>query len=175
MAYTYSKLAETTVGAGGTSTITFSNIPQNYTDLVLKMSTRINSAVYFNFHYLRFNGSSVSYSDSRLEAQTTTATSAKNTNISETYWGITTGASATANTFASSEIYIPNYTSSGVKSASAESVSENNSGTNNQWGLELFANLWSNVTAISSITIAPSGGSFVQYSTATLYGIRVEI
>ena len=37
---TMTKLATVTVGSGGSSTITFSNIPQNYTDLVVKASLR---------------------------------------------------------------------------------------------------------------------------------------
>ena len=40
MAFTYSKLAESTVGVSGAAFIDFNNIPQNYTDLVLLYSAR---------------------------------------------------------------------------------------------------------------------------------------
>ena len=40
MAYTYSKIASVTVGSGGSTSIEFLAIPQNYTDLVIKVSGR---------------------------------------------------------------------------------------------------------------------------------------
>ena len=78
-------------------------------------------------------------------------------------------ASATASTFGNSEIYIPNYASSGYKSISADSVSENNATAAYAF---MAALLWSNSAAINRITITGLGSSFVQYSTATLYGIK---
>ena len=77
--------------------------------------------------------------------------------------------SFTASVFASSEIYIPNYTSANNKSFSANSVNENNGTTTN---MALNSNLWSNTSAITRITLDPFGGDFAQYSTATLYGIK---
>jgi hypothetical protein len=52
-----------------------------------------------------------------------------------------------------------------------DAVSEDNTTNNNA---SLVAGLWSNSTAISSIAIVPTN-TMVQYSTATLYGIRVEL
>jgi hypothetical protein len=75
---------------------------------------------------------------------------------------------ATANTFASTQVYIPNYAGSANKSFSSENMTENNGATT---FMTLHAGLWSNTAAITSIKIAPAGGSWMQYSTATLYGI----
>jgi hypothetical protein len=36
----------------------------------------------------------------------------------------------------------------------------------------LSAALWSNSAAITSVKLIPNAGTFVQYSTATLYGIN---
>jgi hypothetical protein len=44
MAYTYSKIASVTIGSGGSSSINFIAIPQNYTDLILKLSARDDTA-----------------------------------------------------------------------------------------------------------------------------------
>jgi hypothetical protein len=167
LAFTYSKLAESTVGAGGASAITFSNIPQNYTDLVIKFSIRSTTTT--NNVYITFNGTSTGYSSRFLYGDGAAAASASD---SLKYAGVVGSSSETANTFGNGEIYIPNYTSSNNKSLSSDSVSENNATT----AYTVFtAKLWSNVTAISSISLAPSSGSYAQYSTATLYGIRVEI
>lgn len=169
MAYTYSKLAETTVGAGGASTITFNNIPQNYTDLVIKISSRSTDAGSATGIVMQFNGSSSSYSYRQIEGSGTGIASYSG---STGRIGATDGAGATASTFGSSETYIPNYTSANYKSLSADSVQENNAtvGYSN-----LNANLWSNTTAISKIDLTLAAGNFVQYSTVYLYGIRVEL
>jgi hypothetical protein len=168
MAYTYSKLASTTVGAGGTSAITFSNIPQNYTDLVLKLSGRTTESYYYASFQIRFNGSTVGYTGKDVYG--IAASGAGSANRTTTYYNLD-GASATANTFANIEIYIPNYAGSTNKSFSMDAVSEDNSTNNNA---SLVAGLWSNVTAISTIAIVPTN-TMVQYSTATLYGVRVEL
>jgi hypothetical protein len=82
---------------------------------------------------------------------------------------IVDGASATSSTFGNGELYIPNYAGSTNKSYSADSVAETNATATFMY---LTAGLWSNTAAINSITMTPQGGSnFVQYTTATLYGI----
>lgn len=167
MAYTYSKLASTTVGAGGTSAITFSNIPQNYTDLVVKYSIRtdVNG---FRDLYIAFNSSTTSFTNRFVEGNGTSALSASTVRYLSTLGGTNT----TASTFNNGEFYVPNYSGSANKSFSSDAVGENNATTTYA---TLAANLWSNTTAINSISLTPSNGNFVQYSTATLYGIRVEL
>jgi hypothetical protein len=167
MAFTYSKLASTTVGAGGISAITFSNIPQNYTDLVLKLSARTTEAYEYASFNISFNRSSTGFTGKDLYYVYPNTGSANRTT---TYYFLN-GANATANTFCNAEIYIPNYSGSSNKSFSMDGVSENNGNLNN---LSLNAGLWSNPTAISSISITPAN-TMVQHSTATLYGIRVEL
>jgi hypothetical protein len=76
-----------------------------------------------------------------------------------------TGSSATASTFGSGLIYIPNYAGSTNKSYLTDWVTENNA-TAAYAGFT--AGLLSNTAAITDVTLT---GSFVQYSTATLYGI----
>jgi hypothetical protein len=88
-------------------------------------------------------------------------------------WNFGNTSITTAFTFGNSEAYIPNYTSSNNKSVSIDTVVENNSSTVNI--VALNAGLWSNTTAISLISIVPGSGSWVQYSTATLYGVKAEV
>ena len=173
MAFTYSRLASTTVGAGGTSAITFSNIPQNYTDLVVKTSIRTNASATNQAHWIRFNADSrANYSARLLEGSGSAAASYNNPGYTYIYLGEAVGNTATANTFGSTEAYIPNYSSSSQKSVSVDAVSENNA---TAAYADLVAGIWSNITAINSITILPTSGTILQYSTATLYGIRVEL
>jgi hypothetical protein len=166
MAFTYSKLADTAVGAGGTSTITFNNIPQNYTDLNLVLSLRTTTQ---DSVYISFNGSTSSFTAKFLEgAGTGTPTSGNGTRY------VVFPLTVTANTFSSSSVYIPNYAGANNKSYSIDSVSEANQTTAYA---DLIAGLWSNVSAINQIgiSLASGGNLLTQHSTATLYGIRVEL
>lgn len=167
MPNTYTLIASSIVGSGGASTIDFTSIPQTYTDLCLKISARQGAE---NAFTLKFNGSTSSYSTTRLQGDGATATS-------NTASGLTTAirviginpSGATANTFGNSEIYIPNYAGSAYKSVLHNGGNEDNSSS---IYMNLSAGSWSNTAAITSITLAPEAGTFVQYSNVYLYGIK---
>jgi hypothetical protein len=167
MANTNKKIQTVTVGSGGASTISFTNIPQTYTDLLIKFSGRTTSASIYGIGYIRPNSSTTGFSDKALEGTGSSVGS-----YSEADSGLRfepNGNGATANTFGNAEILIPNYTSSNYKSISVDSVTENNATAAEAF---LKAGLWSNTSAITSIDIvAYSGTSFQQYTTATLYGV----
>ena len=166
MANTYTLIASSTVGSGGTGTITFSSIPATYTDLKIVASVRGN-ANYANQSYeIRPNGSTSSMTARRIYGSGSSAASDSTPYIE----GV--GNTATASTFSNDEIYIPNYTSSNYKSISIDNVSENNATT--AYAM-LSAFLWSNTAAITSIDLTTVGSGsplFVQYSTFYLYGIK---
>ena len=177
MAYTYSKIATVTVGSGGVSSINFLAIPQNYTDLCLKISTRSDDSGSRRQLWVKYNNSSSNYTGRRLYGEDGGVGSDNLNNASAGVYGysfgITDANGTTANTFGNAEIYIPNYASANYKSSSTDSVLENNSSiTYDNW---LTANLWSDTTAINQITITLSAGNFMQYSSATLYGIKAEV
>lgn len=174
MAYTYSKIATYTVGSGGIPSVSFLNIPQTYTDLVLKWSGRTDRASAQDGIKLQFNSVITGYSDRSLTGNGATASSGSNGGSGVyIYGGIVPSATATASTFGNIEYYIPNYTSSSYKSLSMDSVAENN--TTTAYAI-LEAGLWSNSSAINSITItSENAANFVQYSTFHLYGIKNEV
>lgn len=173
---TYTLIASTTVGAGGTNTITFSSIPQTYTDLLLRCSLRgdtTNSDIGitgFQTHYLRINNNLSNLHSSRYLLGNGASASSGSAGP-ETIWRApgSTNSSDTASTFANSDIYIPNYTSSNNKSASGDIVGENNGTTS---GSMLGAYLFANTSAVTQIDILASSGNFVQNSTVYLYGIK---
>lgn len=166
---TYTKIETITVGSGGASSIVFSSIPSTYTDLVVKISGRTNlSGTNAEGSTITFNGSNT-YSGKYLQGDGSSAASGSQSIINA---GLFTAANATSNTFGNSEFYIPNYNSSNKKSVSADGTSENNA---TQAFTAFFAGLTTLTSAITSITIAGNaGGSFVQYSSATLYGIKKD-
>jgi hypothetical protein len=151
------------VGGAGQSSIDFSSIPSTYTDLVLKVSVRWSNAGPDGFN-ISFNGSTSSFTCRFLEGSGSAATSSTGTRLI----GGLEGTGYTANTFGSVDVYIPNYAGSTNKSYSSDSVTENNA---TQAFSQIIAGIWANTAAINQITLAPSSGTFVQYSTAYLYGV----
>jgi hypothetical protein len=114
---------------------------------------------------LSFNGSTSSFSTKGLEGDGGSAYSYSSTFLG----GVFDASTYTANTFSNGEIYIPNYTSSNYKSYSADSVTENNATTS---FATMLAGLWSNTSAINSITmVLGSGASIATGSTFSLYGL----
>jgi hypothetical protein len=164
---TYKLIATNTVGSGGASSITFSSIPATYTDLVLKTSERFNSSGTVNGK-LTFNGTSTGYSERLLYVSGSTPTSASQSTTSFAWATVVYGTDAPNDTFNNSEIYIPNYATANYKTILTDSVAEKNDTPANIW---LDCGLWSNTAAINSLTMTISSGSYVQYSTFTLYGI----
>lgn len=169
MADTFVKIASVTVGSGGASSIDFTSIPSTYTDLCLKISAKDNRSTtsYETQFALTFNGSGSSYSIRRLYGQSGSAASDSGANSNIYSWN--TGTTNATNVCGSSDIYIPNYAGSNYKSFSADAVTEGNSSTGPL--LAFNAGLWSNTAAITSISLS-SGYTILQYSTATLYGIK---
>ena len=165
MANTYVQIGSTvTVGSGGAATIDFTSIPSTYTDLVIKLSGRYSASA-FDGHYIAFNGSILTFSGRYLLGSGSAASSGSLAR----YLGTINGSSSTANTFTSTEIYIPNYAGSTNKSFSSDNVTENNA---TESYANLVAGLWATTSAITSISISLPTGNFVQYSTASLYGIK---
>jgi hypothetical protein len=175
MANTFKKIQTVTVGSGGSSTISFTSIPQTYTDLKIVFSGRgIRTGQMVDLARITFNGSSAAeYSLKNIYGDYTAAySSGSSGQTSLIPQGFVPASSATANVFGNNEIYIPNYTSANFKSVSFDIVLENNSSTANEGYLTLTAGLWSNTAAITSITFVPHlGTAFDQYTTATLYGV----
>ena len=161
------KLIQTvTVGSGGSANIEFTSIPQTYTDLFIQVSGRTNRAFTIDSIKVEFNGSTSGLSQRELYgsgADVGTGTESKFKG------GYTTGANATANTFGSSSIYIPNYRNSYGKLGTIDGVSENNA---TQAFQVIAASLWTGTAAITSVKLLPDMGTlFSQYSSASLYGI----
>lgn len=167
---TYSKIETVTVGAAGVASITFSNIPQTYTDLLIKTSWRQNetSATSSNIN-MQINGLGTNiYSVRRLLGSGTGVSGDTFTNLSSGPGGWAVGPAATASVFSNSELYIPNYTSSTNKTYSWDSVTENNAAAAR---IGIAAGLIASTAAITQVFLS-TGFTILQYSTATLYGIK---
>ena len=173
MPTTFTKIASVSVGSGGASSIDFTSIPSTYTDLQVLISARgdVSSASNADDISIRLNNDSgANYSYRGLTGTGSTSGSFSLTGETQfTYIAFAGSSNSTANTFGNSSVYFPNYTSSSQKSLSADVVTENNATLTY---MRLNAGLWTGTAAINRMTLTIVGGNFVQYSTATLYGIN---
>jgi hypothetical protein len=166
MANTFIKI-QTIALTGTQASIDFTSIPQTYTDLKMVYSLRSNdtNANGGNFFYFQFNNTGFT----GLSARAVGGNGSTSFSTTGNVYGYMTPSDFTASIFSNGEFYMPNYTSATNKSYYADSVNENNATTAN---LVLYAGLWSNTAAVTSVKLVPYSGSFVQYSEATLYGIK---
>jgi hypothetical protein len=168
MPNTFTKIASVTVGAGGAASMDFTSIPATYTDLCIKLSGRsARAGQQADNLFITFNSTTTGYT---MKAILGNGSAASSVGYSSRYASFAVDATgSTANVFSNHEIYIPNYAGSTNKSYSADSVSENNATAAQS---DLVTGLWSNTAAITAISLLPEVSTWVQYSTATLYGIR---
>jgi len=171
MANTYEAITTVTVGSGGASTIEFTSIPATYTDLCVQISPRSDRAATQDVLLFTVNNNTSNRSFLTIEGRPGTPSTVSFEDTTVLFIGAIAGNTMTASTFSSASLYIPNYASSNNKSFSSEVVAEGNTSIPY---LTISANLWSNSSAITSIQLylETSGTKFMQYSTATLYGIK---
>jgi len=168
MANTFTLIASSTVGSGGTPYIEFTSIPATYTDLLVLLSLRTENTGTHDTVRVQFNSSAANFNVIEFSGDGANDGSSPR---SDGYVGYMNANASTANTFSSISLYIPNYASSNYKSYSVDKVSEQNGVTAYQ---EMVAGLWSQTAAITTLKFISAGNSIdlAQYSTAYLYGIK---
>lgn len=166
-------ISSTTLTTSAAS-VTFSSIPATYTDLVLKMSMRADTAAGFERLQIRFNGDTAT-NYSTIDVYSTPGQVLSETNANKTYFYIQQAINSTAqtaNTFANAELYIPSYQASQNKPAGFFGVAENNSASLNAAFININSDLWRNTSAITSLNASIGSGNFVSGSSFYLYGIK---
>lgn len=168
MPNTMTLIASSTVGAGGAANIDFTSIPATFTDLCVKASAREESASNTELR-MRINGNTSSvYSTLELRG---TGSAVSSFTLSGTFAvaGRQNTNASTGSTFGNFEVYLPNYLSSSNKSFSADSVTENNA---TLAYTSFVAGLFSDTTAITSLSFFCEAGDLAEYSTFYLYGVK---
>lgn len=144
----------------------WTNIPQTGKDLLVVVSARLNTTGPTEAE-IKLNGVQSNLSWRGLRGTGTVVGSSTNTNYSNmSYVAVIPGTGATTNTFSNFQVYVPNYTSSTVKTSSFEGVAENNASAS-QLGIAAWN--WNDTSAITSLAIVCSTGNMVVNSTASLY------
>lgn len=156
------------VGSGGSQSITFTNIPQIYDDLLIVLSARCSSGTNNGALLVSFNGDNA-YSNGSTRWLQGNGSSASSSSATFAVSGIVNGGTSTSNTFSSGQFYISNYKSTGTKLISQDWVTEENA---SQAFQRLTAGISTIAQPITSMSLVTDNPPFVQYSSASLYGIK---
>ena len=164
----FDSIATTTVGAGGASSITFSSIPQTYRHLQIRAIGRSSNTVEDSLY--QFNGDvGAIYAHHLLVGNGSTAAAYATTSATS----IKGAPYLTGNTsiFGAGVTDILDYTNTNkYKTVRTLTGYDNNGGSFAQ--IQFYSGLWQSTSALTSITITPTAGTYVQYSQFALYGIR---
>ena len=167
----FESIATTTVGVGGTGTITFSDIPSGYKHLQIRAFGQTNrGSVAFDGGKMTINSDTASnYSNHGL---TGTGSAAGSGSLLSTYmqlpwvgFGTTTGSN-----WGGAVIDILDYTDTNkYKTIRALGGADGNG----SGYITLTSGNWRSTSAITSVSFTPDGGTtFSQYSSFALYGIK---
>ena len=167
----YDSIATSTVGSGGTSSITFSSIPSTYQHLQIRAIARTDRAGAVDSIKMRFNSdTTANYAFHYLYGDGSTAVGDAGPNTSYMALLEATGNTATSGIFGAFVTDILDYDNTSKYKTVRNLGGDDRNGS----GLmSLTSGLWQSTSAITSITIFPfTGPNFVQYSSFALYGIK---
>ena len=167
----YDSIATTTVGAGGAASITFSSIPSTYKHLQIRGIARTSTATSSDVDVkLQFNSDTGSnYSIHYLYGTGTTTGSGYTSSNSYATGGVVIKDGNTASVFNGSVVDVLDYASANKnKTVRALSAWDANGSGN----VYLNSGAWFNTAAVSTITLTPWSGNFMQYTQFALYGVK---
>ena len=162
----FESIATVTVGSGGSATITFSSIPSTYQHLQIRFA---GSASAVNNFRVRFNSDTGSnYAFHQLYG--TGASALASGGASQTSMNVVYDNKADATYPAAGVVDVLDYANTN-KYKTLRSLAGSEQNTND--GLIMFrSGLWMNTAAVTSISFFLDSGSYNQYSSFALYGIK---
>lgn len=167
MAPTYEPIATQTLGSD-TATITFSDIPGSYSDLVLSVAVRTASGGNEDNMLVRFNSDTgTNYSITWLYGNGSAASSGRLSNQTYVTTSAIPGGTSAAGTFSAATFQIMGYSNTNTFKTTLYS------GGSIVASVIRVVGLWRSTSAITSMSIsANSGTDYKSGSTFSLYGIR---
>ncbi len=172
----YESIATTTVGSGGSATVTFSSIPSTYKHLQIRVFAKTNRGTYGRDEFsLQFNSDTASnYSWHTLYGDGGTASAYGIGSDTKIDAGYIAGGAGTS-MFGAGIVDILDYANTNKYKTIRSLTGHDHNGV--IAGIHAIVNLnsgsWRSTSAINSIVIGVvSGTAFNQYSSFALYGIK---
>lgn len=169
-------LIQAQTSLSGSTLITFNNIPQTYDDLYILWSGRENI---HNGHLLgkmTFNNDYSSGYDRYAYSGGSTASTndGSNSNVAYMTQGMWNANGSTSTTFSNSDIYIPQYRRSSIKTYYSYGYGSNNGTGDYSAAFIMAGGYWNNTAAITRIDFYSYQGTYSAYDGTTfyLYGIK---
>lgn len=157
MAITYEPIATNTLSSA-TSSVTFSSIPQTYTDLVLVVFGK-NTSTADNFQLTMNNDTASNYSYVFFAGNGSSSSTGIAANATPMYVG-----NMPSSAFALNTIHINNYTNTTSYKTALSFVGGNNAQT--------WVNSWRSNSAITTLKVGTGTGNYAIGSSFTLFGIK---
>lgn len=174
-ANSYESIATVTVGAGGSSSISFSSIPSTYKHLQLRALAQTNRATYGRDTVkLQINGDTgTNYAWHEVFGDG--ASAATNAFTSQTKGEVGEVGTTTGGAYGAFVTDFLDYTNTNKNKTVRSLFGGDHNGTIAGYGgtTGLYSTLWLSTSAITSLTLTPNAGTlFSQYSSFALYGVK---
>ena len=166
----YDALATVTVPSGGAASISFAGIPQGYKHLELRYFGR-GTASGQTYGIVSANGdtSTSNYKGHDLFGDGGTAYASAYSSISGFVIQKFPGTSSTSGIFGTGIFTILDYASTNKNKTSRCLGGQDSNGSGE---IDFVSSAWFSTSAITSLSIVPSSGSFAQYTQFSLFGVK---
>ena len=167
----YDSIQTVTVGAGGASTVSFTNIPSTYTHLQVRYFNADTRSASNTGQWMTFNGSSAANYFAHDITGSAQYGISVNAYTNQTYIGIpNTSGGTNTNNFGVGIIDILDYANTNkYKTIRAIGGHEENA---TDGYVQFSSGAWASTSAITSMTFYPLLAPYRQYSIFALYGIK---
>ena len=162
LATSFESIATVTVGAGGSATIDFTSIASTYQHLQIRIRTKTTNSLDINFRFNSDSGNN--YTSHGIYGDGSSA------QVITPYIGTSTGyVGYSPSINGASIIDVLDYGSSSKYKTVRTLHGNDNNGTGY---IMLNSSVWMSTSAITSVRLQVSTGTFEQYSSFALYGVK---
>lgn len=167
-------IATTTVGAGGSSSVSFTSIPSVYAHLQVRLiarttATGANDGGYMNVRFNDISTAASYYGQHWIKGNGTTAASGADGTATNFYMERISTAQQTGSVFGAGIIDIFDYTDTNKNRVTRQLIGYDNNGSGT---IQFGSGMLLTTPAVTKIEFFPNDGNFAQHSSFALYGIK---
>jgi hypothetical protein len=162
----YESIATVTVGSGGASQIDFSSIPSTFKNIQIRILSGTTANASVNMYY-NTDTTAANYAYHRLVGDGSSASAAAGTALPRIL-----DTSGNSTYFQGAVIDILDYTNTNKNKTARALQGYDTNGGSPTGQISFTSGLWLSTASVNAVRLTPASGSFVQYSSFALYGIK---